>query len=110
MNSDESHALKTPNSKRTAFVSELLKSQPETRAVLITGTPVQSRPIEIWPQVSMFACAKVQCLGRPGMYLNVFYCRCLHAFTWFACKCSTFNQTAGLRVSAYLRLLCLVAI
>ena len=47
---DESHALKSHSAKRTQFMWPLV--QQASRAILITGTPALSRPIELFPQVS----------------------------------------------------------
>ncbi len=46
---DEAHALKHHTTKRTAFVTELVKRA--RGALLLTGTPLMSRPIEIWSLV-----------------------------------------------------------
>ena len=46
---DESHCLKTRTTKRTQFATALVKSA--RRALLITGTPLLSKPIELFPQV-----------------------------------------------------------
>lgn len=48
---DESHALKTHSAKRTQFIWPLV--QQAKRAILITGTPALSRPIELFPQIDM---------------------------------------------------------
>ncbi|KAL3135100.1 hypothetical protein ABBQ32_008044 [Trebouxia sp. C0010 RCD-2024] len=48
---DESHALKTHSAKRTQFIWPLV--QKAKRAILITGTPALSRPIELFPQIDM---------------------------------------------------------
>ncbi|KIY97725.1 DNA helicase [Monoraphidium neglectum] len=53
---DESHQLKNKDSARTRFMSKVVRNA--RRAVLITGTPLLSRPIEAWPQVDML---------RPGL-------------------------------------------
>jgi len=54
---DESHTLKSAQSKRTIFMTNLLQSRvDQTRALLMTGTPIMSRPIEIFPQVCVFVC------------------------------------------------------
>ena len=47
---DESHALKSHRTKRCQFVWPFV--QRARRAVLISGTPAPSRPIELFPQVS----------------------------------------------------------
>ncbi len=46
---DESHALKDPKTERTKFVVPLMKRA--RRALLLSGTPALSRPIELHPQV-----------------------------------------------------------
>lgn len=46
---DESHALKSHSTKRTQFIWPVV--QKAKRAILITGTPALSRPIELFPQV-----------------------------------------------------------
>uniref|UniRef100_A0A7S3R7U2 Uncharacterized protein n=3 Tax=Dunaliella tertiolecta TaxID=3047 RepID=A0A7S3R7U2_DUNTE len=100
---DESHALKSPQAKRTAFVSALLQSQAhqaDRRALLITGTPVLSRPIEIWSQVNML---RPQLLGTyhefgqrycmtPGAPTN--YSNSPHAAPEYrgACRLTELNQ------------------
>ncbi|DBA88569.1 TPA: hypothetical protein ACH3X2_005037 [Trebouxia sp. C0005] len=48
---DESHALKSHSAKRTQFIRPLV--QQASRAILITGTPALSRPIELFPQIDM---------------------------------------------------------
>lgn len=48
---DESHALKSRDAKRTKCVDALVRRC--KRAVLLTGTPVLSRPVEAFPQVDM---------------------------------------------------------
>ncbi|KAI9014126.1 P-loop containing nucleoside triphosphate hydrolase protein [Hyaloraphidium curvatum] len=50
---DESHNLKSPDSKRTRSITPLL--QQARHAILISGTPALSRPIELFPQL---ACLK----------------------------------------------------
>jgi SWI/SNF-related matrix-associated actin-dependent regulator 1 of chromatin subfamily A len=46
---DESHFLKNNRTKRTQAVLPLLKSA--RRAILLTGTPAVSRPVELFPQI-----------------------------------------------------------
>lgn len=48
---DESHALKSHSAKRTQFMWPVV--QHASRAILITGTPALSRPIELFPQIDM---------------------------------------------------------
>lgn len=50
---DESHNLKSKDSKRTMAITPLL--QQAKRAILLSGTPALSRPIELYPQL---ACLK----------------------------------------------------
>eukprot|EP00126_Sphaerothecum_destruens_P011009 Sdes_comp20839_c0_seq2m17519 len=47
---DESHFLKSINSKRTKLISPYLKKA--KRLLLLSGTPALSRPIELFPQLS----------------------------------------------------------
>ncbi|KAK9804695.1 hypothetical protein WJX72_000259 [[Myrmecia] bisecta] len=54
---DESHALKSRESNRTKFVSGLVRHV--RHAVLITGTPLLSKPVELFAQIDML---------RPGMF------------------------------------------
>ncbi|KAK9866883.1 hypothetical protein WJX84_007577 [Apatococcus fuscideae] len=46
---DESHALKGHTTNRTRFVVPLVKKA--RRALLLSGTPALSRPIELYPQI-----------------------------------------------------------
>jgi len=48
---DESHLLKNKNSKRTKNLSPILHSA--NRLILLSGTPALSRPIELYPQISV---------------------------------------------------------
>ncbi|WIA08961.1 hypothetical protein OEZ85_008376 [Tetradesmus obliquus] len=48
---DESHHLKNKDAQRTQAVTSLVRGA--RRAVLLTGTPLLSRPIEAWSQVDM---------------------------------------------------------
>jgi len=47
---DESHYLKSHDSKRSKAVCPMLKNA--RRAILLSGTPALSRPIELFPQVN----------------------------------------------------------
>lgn len=47
---DESHQLKNKDTQRTKAVSNVVRGA--AVAVLLTGTPLLSRPIEVWSQVS----------------------------------------------------------
>ena len=60
---DESHALKTHSAKRTQFIWPLV--QKAKHAILITGTPALSRPIELFPQVQ-FSIPKPRLVQRFG--------------------------------------------
>ena len=46
---DESHYLKSGDTLRTKTLTPIIKSA--KRAILITGTPALSRPMELFPQV-----------------------------------------------------------
>lgn len=49
---DESHMLKSPVSKRTQFFTDLVVSRGSVRRLIfLTGTPVLSRPNEVFTQV-----------------------------------------------------------
>ena len=48
---DESHYLKSGDTLRTKALTPIIKSA--KRAVLITGTPALSRPMELFPQVRL---------------------------------------------------------
>lgn len=50
---DESHYIKTPDSKRTVAALELSKKA--KRVVLLTGTPTLSRPMELYTQLRAIA-------------------------------------------------------
>ncbi len=50
---DESHHLKTLSSQRTAAMAHLVNSSPRKRIIFISGTPALSRPLELYPQISM---------------------------------------------------------
>lgn len=47
---DESHYVKSRDTKRSQFVTPLIKKVP--RALLLSGTPALSRPVELFPQVN----------------------------------------------------------
>ena len=46
---DESHSLKSPTAKRTLYITPLVRKA--KRAILISGTPMKSIPIELHTQV-----------------------------------------------------------
>lgn len=61
---DESHMLKSPVSKRTQFFTDLVVSRGTVRRLIfLTGTPVLSRPSELFTQV----CAPLFPLS-PGLW------------------------------------------
>lgn len=47
---DESHALKNPESKRSTLLLPILKKS--KRAILLSGTPALSRPVELYSQIT----------------------------------------------------------
>jgi SWI/SNF-related matrix-associated actin-dependent regulator of chromatin subfamily A-like protein 1 len=47
---DESHYLKTKDTKRSKFLTPLIRKM--RRALLLSGTPALSRPVELFPQVN----------------------------------------------------------
>lgn len=50
---DESHYIKTPNSKRTKYALELCSKA--NRVILLSGTPALSRPMELYTQLRAIA-------------------------------------------------------
>lgn len=44
---DEAHYIKNPNSKRSQAVVRL--SEKAKRVILLTGTPIENSPVELWP-------------------------------------------------------------
>lgn len=56
---DESHYIKNPKAKRTNFILDLAKEIPHV--LLLSGTPVLNRPIELVPQLQ--ALGKLQMFG-----------------------------------------------
>jgi SWI/SNF-related matrix-associated actin-dependent regulator of chromatin subfamily A-like protein 1 len=47
---DESHYLKSTDSKRTKFLTPIIRDMP--RALLLSGTPALSRPVELFSQIN----------------------------------------------------------
>ena len=48
---DESHMLKNKNTKRSRTILPILMKT--TRCLMLSGTPALSRPMELWPQLSV---------------------------------------------------------
>ena len=48
---DESHMLKNKNTKRSRTIIPILMKT--TRCLMLSGTPALSRPMELWPQLSV---------------------------------------------------------
>ncbi len=44
---DEAHYIKNPDSRRSQVITELAKKA--NRVLLLTGTPMENRPVELWP-------------------------------------------------------------
>ncbi|CAO3596063.1 unnamed protein product [Absidia cylindrospora] len=65
---DESHCLKNPKTKRTVSLTPLL--QKSKHVLLLTGTPILSRPIELYPQL----CILRQDLFPDMTYYGIRYC------------------------------------
>lgn len=59
---DEAHYLKNPQAKRTK-AAKLLAKKP-ARVIALTGTPIQNRPIDLWPILQML---------DPGRWTNWIY-------------------------------------
>jgi len=60
---DESHCIKSFKAQRTKAIVPLLKSA--RRAILLTGTPAISRPIELFTQIDAVAPGK---FGKKTAY------------------------------------------
>ena len=54
---DESHALKSHTTERTRFIAPLVRAA--KRALLISGTPLKSQPIELHTQVCVVSVTKL---------------------------------------------------
>lgn len=50
---DESHYAKNPRAGRTTAMVRLLKAVNPRLGLLLSGTPMTNRPIELWPQLDM---------------------------------------------------------
>ena len=48
---DEAHYLKSPDAKRTKCLMPII--QKSKRVLLLTGTPILSRPVELYPLLTM---------------------------------------------------------
>jgi SNF2 family DNA or RNA helicase len=47
---DESHRIKSPFGRASKFLRRLALSQPDSKRVLMTGTPMPHSPLDIWSQ------------------------------------------------------------
>jgi SWI/SNF-related matrix-associated actin-dependent regulator 1 of chromatin subfamily A len=56
---DEAHYLKSPDAKRTKCLTPII--QKSKRVLLLTGTPILSRPVELYPLLTML---------RPDLFHN----------------------------------------
>ena len=56
---DEAHYLKSPDAKRTKCLMPIIKKS--KRVILITGTPILAKPVELYPLLSML---------RPDLFHN----------------------------------------
>lgn len=72
---DECHALKNADSKRSKVLVPILKAAP--RAILLSGTPAMSRPVELYPQIQavqptlfprLFDFGRRYCAGQQGYF------------------------------------------
>jgi SNF2 family DNA or RNA helicase len=70
---DEAHYLKTPTSKRTKLILGGIsqKGIRARRKIFLTGTPVENRPIELWPLISVI---DPKGLGESYMDFAYQYC------------------------------------
>ncbi len=70
---DESHHLKTVTTQRTRCLEGVVKRA--RRAVLMTGTPALSRPIELFPQVrAQYAWREGPAAPSPPQGVQLFWC------------------------------------
>lgn len=68
---DESHYLKNPEATRTKAIIPLLQSA--RRAILLSGTPALSRPIELYPQLVALNSSIFPSMAKFAMrYCNAF--------------------------------------
>lgn len=68
---DESHYLKNPEATRTKAIVPLLQSA--RRAILLSGTPALSRPIELYPQLVALNSSIFPSMAKFAMrYCNAF--------------------------------------
>ena len=56
---DEAHYLKSPDAKRTKSLMPIIKKS--KRVILITGTPILAKPVELYPLL---------CMLRPDLFHN----------------------------------------
>lgn len=88
---DESHSVKSLGSQRTRAVTDFV--QQAKRAILISGTPTLSRPIEIFPQVDMLHPGLLGTFDEFGMK----YCDGKAATSWqYATSPSTTMDYRGI--------------
>lgn len=79
---DECHYLKNPKSKRTIAVLGKQCSSPITpnRVILMSGTPMMNRPIELWP---LLRCCDPEGLGKSWHQYVMRYCEAYRSrFGW----------------------------
>lgn len=72
---DECHALKSADSKRSKVLVPIIKAA--SRAILLSGTPALSRPLELYPQIAavqpglfpkFFDFGRRYCAGQQGYF------------------------------------------
>ena len=64
---DESHSIRTPKSKKTKAVLELMNAKPVERRVLLSGTPSLGSPQHLWAQMKVLGDFVVP---NPWHFLN----------------------------------------
>jgi SNF2 family DNA or RNA helicase len=65
---DESHYCKNPRAGRTSAVTRLYKNSDAGLKLLLSGTPVLNRPVELWPQLDMLGYG--ESFGGKSTFVN----------------------------------------
>ena len=65
---DESHMLKSKSTQRTKTLLPVLSAT--VRCVLLSGTPALSRPMELWPQVSILQSAESSWFNDEAAFIQ----------------------------------------
>ena len=62
---EEAHAIKSPTTRRTKAVVNLLKRNLPERLILLTGTPIKNRVPDIWTLIGMVSLNPFKTSGLP---------------------------------------------